>query len=44
MLQISAIREAAENGSTGRQYTLERKGELRWYELSIAPMKGNGGT
>ncbi|SEA42198.1 PAS domain S-box-containing protein [Flavobacterium gillisiae] len=39
-LAFSAIREAAEKGfSTGRQYTLEKKGELRWYELSIAPMR-----
>jgi PAS domain S-box-containing protein len=39
-LAFSAIHEAAENGfSTGRQYTLEKKNELRWYELSIAPMK-----
>jgi PAS domain S-box-containing protein len=39
-LAFSAIREAAENGfSTGRQYTVEKKGELRWYELSIAPME-----
>jgi PAS domain S-box-containing protein len=39
-LAFSAIREAAEDGfSTGRQYTLEKKNELRWYELSIAPMK-----
>jgi len=38
----SAIREAAENGfSTGRQYVLENKTELYWYELSIAPMKEN---
>ncbi|TDE02114.1 PAS domain S-box protein [Flavobacterium hiemivividum] len=39
-LAFLAIREAAENGfSTGRQYTLEKKNEIRWYELSIAPMK-----
>jgi hypothetical protein len=39
-LAFSAIREAAENGfSTGRQYTVEKNNELRWYELSIAPMK-----
>jgi PAS domain S-box-containing protein len=39
-LAFSAIQEAAENGfSTGRQYTVEKKGELRWYELSIAPMR-----
>ncbi|CAM3065943.1 PAS domain S-box protein [Flavobacterium frigoris] len=39
-LAFSAIQEAAEKGfSTGRQYSLEKKNELRWYELSIAPMK-----
>ncbi|MEZ7497717.1 PAS domain S-box protein [Flavobacterium sp. Arc3] len=39
-LAFSALREAAENGfSTGRQYNLQKKNELRWYELSIAPMK-----
>ena len=41
-LFYSAIREAVEKGfSTGRQYVLENKTELRWYELSIAPMKEN---
>ena len=39
-LAFSAIREAAEKGfSTGRQYVLDKEKELRWYELSIAPMK-----
>ncbi|WP_016989795.1 PAS domain S-box protein [Flavobacterium sp. ACAM 123] len=39
-LAFSAIQEAAEKGfSTGRQYTLERHNGLRWFELSIAPMK-----
>ncbi|MBG6111026.1 PAS domain S-box-containing protein [Flavobacterium sp. CG_9.10] len=39
-LAYLAIQEAAEKGfSTGRQYVLVKQKELRWYELSIAPMK-----
>ncbi|MFT5791674.1 MAG: PAS domain S-box-containing protein [Saprospiraceae bacterium] len=37
---FSAIREAAEKSfSAGHQYTVEKNNELRWFELSIAPMK-----
>jgi PAS domain S-box-containing protein len=39
-LGLSAIREAAEKGfSTGRQYSLQLKDGLHWFELSIAPMQ-----
>jgi PAS domain S-box-containing protein len=35
----AAIKEASQMGfSTGKQYVLELNGELRWYELSVAPM------
>ena len=38
-LILSAIKEAALQGySTGRQYFLKLNEELRWFELSIAPM------
>jgi PAS domain S-box-containing protein len=37
---LFAIREAAEKSfSAGHQYTVEKNNELRWFELSIAPMK-----
>ena len=36
---IAAVKEASQKGfSTGKQYELELNGELRWYELSVAPM------
>ena len=39
-----AIQEAAEIGfSNGYQYTLEKNNQVRWFELSIAPMKEREG-
>lgn len=39
-IAFAAIEEAAEKGfSTGYQYAIERRNEIRWFELSIAPMK-----
>lgn len=39
-LILSAIKEASIQGySTGRQYSLELRSGLHWFELSIAPMK-----
>jgi PAS domain S-box-containing protein len=39
-IAFAAIQEAAEKGfSTGYQYAIERRNEIRWFELSIAPMK-----
>ncbi|MBP4142269.1 PAS domain S-box protein [Flavobacterium sp. P4023] len=39
---LSAINEAYEKGfSAGKQYTLQLKSGLHWFELSVAPMKEN---
>jgi PAS domain S-box-containing protein len=40
---LSAVKEASEKGfSIGKQYSIEFPDGLRWYELSIATMKGSG--
>lgn len=44
VIAFAAMREAAEKGfSTGYKYTLEKNFEVRWFELSIAPMKKTDG-